>query len=114
VNEVIDQLDAYNNNNEADHHHYCDEELYDFKGLGQDPLEWLLENADEPCILPESSLPIFPDLNHQGDDDDDVVDDDDDDQGTATSMLEQSVVNEAVLNTIADPTVSVQSLFLPP
>jgi hypothetical protein len=59
-------------------------------------------------------LPIFPDLNHQGDDDDDVVDDDDDDQGTATSMLEQSVVNEAVLNTIADPTVSVQSLFLPP
>ena len=77
------------------------DEVFDFKELGvhQDPLEWLVEA--EPSILPESSLPVFPDLT------------------TTTNMQHvveetESHVSEDILNSIVDPNVTVQSLFLLP
>ena len=95
----------------------AEENLYDFRGFGEDPLEWLIET--EPSMLPESSLPIFPDLS-SGDDgqgqyylqanpplNESLV-------GGTSSELEPSVVDDAVLNNIVDPAVTVQSLFLLP
>lgn len=99
-----------------------EEQLYDFKDLGQDPLEWLVDA--EPSFLPESSLPLFPDLSSNGGDDGHhhyqappppetfggeaaVVEDSSYSVSSASSY-------EIALNNIVDPNVTVQSLFLLP
>ena len=111
------------------------EEMFDFKDLGQDPLEWLIEA--EPSILPESSLPVFPDLSpstvppstaqtqpvlepnvHQMPIVDSAESSEEDDnhlvEDTHSSSSAESYVNENILNSIVDPNVTVQSLFLMP
>lgn len=87
---------------------------YDFKELGgQDPLEWLVDV--EPSILPESSLPMFPDLSTQEIDvcdhfsEGNIVSED----GSSQSS-DSSLIHESALNTIVDPSVTVQSLLLLP
>jgi hypothetical protein len=91
------------------------EDIYDFQGFGQDPLEWLIDA--EPSILPESSLPMFPDLSSGGDDNNfgegHVVEDYS--SYSSTDATEPSdIVSDDILNSIADPNVTVQSLFLLP
>ena len=121
VADVIDQLDGFhalpthdpNKLTTAD----AGENVYDFKGLGQDPLEWLVDA--EPSMLPESSLPMFPDLSSTTTTTDNdhvmLLPDENHHHAAVDEMLEAtSVVNDAVLNSIADPTVTVQSLFLLP
>lgn len=105
-----------------------DDAFYDFnKELGQDPLEWLVEA--EPSILPESSLPIFPDLSSSstGESNGDSC------QHEVLSSLQQQqapklvengsssseededdAIVDAALSTMVDPTLTVQSLFLLP
>jgi len=61
-----------------------------------DALEWLVD-ADA-SILPESSLPLFPDLS----------------MGGADLEMPASMINEAALGTMGDPNVTVQSLLLLP
>lgn len=86
------------------------EDIYDFGAFGQDPLEWLVDA--EPSILPESSLPVFPDLS-TGDVDQQgelhVVED-----ATSEGSSDYVMIEESILSNIADPNISVQSLFLPP
>lgn len=106
---------------------------YDFKSLDeQDPLEWLVEQA-EPSILPESSLPVFPDLKSAADAEPSMqyhtlpynsyptatAEDDDDDvkavsDASSTGTLHAADIAETFLENIADPNVTVQSLFLMP
>jgi hypothetical protein len=87
---------------------------YDFKELGgQDPLEWLVDV--EPSILPESSLPMFPDLSSQEIDacdhysEGNIVSLD----GTSQSS-DSSLIHESALINMVDPSVTVQSLLLLP
>jgi hypothetical protein len=92
------------------------EDIYDFQDFGQDPLEWLIDA--EPSILPESSLPIFPDLSSSGGDDNNFGDGhvvEDYSSHSSTDATEPSdIVSDDILNSIADPNVTVQSLFLLP
>jgi SHAQKYF class myb-like DNA-binding protein len=105
--------------------------FYDFKGLGQDPLEWLVEA--EPSILPESSLPIFPDLSTTGENNNDDTSQQQHQVSASSSLQPQQqqpeivenstsssedddedAIVDAALNTMADPTLTVQSLFMLP
>lgn len=87
-----------------------------FDLLGEDPLEWLIETDCTQQYLPESSLPLFPFHTISSDDDklnihnDIDGDDDDNDDGNMAAMDSSS--NDLLLR-MADPNVTVQSLFLP-
>jgi hypothetical protein len=82
-----------------------------FDLLGEDPLEWLIE-TDTQQYLPESSLPLFPFL-----DDDKVVyageEEEEEPQELARKEPESDMVEDAILNNMVDPNVTMQSLFLP-
>jgi hypothetical protein len=71
-----------------------------------DPLEWLIETDGTQNYLPESSLPIFPFS------DDKLIVPDDDEEPSA-EMREMDLVQDAILNNMVDPNVTMQSLFLP-
>ena len=103
------------------------DELAAFEG---DPLEWLIETGvaaeddDErnggESLLPESSLPFFPELNK-----DKVVGQQEQQQQEQDSTIEEqahcapmvtaseTMVEDAISNNMVDPNVTVQSLFLP-
>ena len=79
--------------------------------LGQDPLEWLMDAA-EPSMLPESSLPIFPELSSSEPENSmdfpqalSTVSDDDTLNNTTEGVV------DAALNNMVDPSVTLQSLF---
>jgi hypothetical protein len=71
-----------------------------------DPLEWLIETDGTQNYLPESSLPIFPFS------DDKMIATDDEEESSA-EMREMDMVQDAILNNMVDPNVTMQSLFLP-
>lgn len=73
-------------------------------GLAEDPLEWLLD-GDVQSQLPESSIeqaPMFPDFS----------DVDAGDSGALTLQAQTASFDSSILDGIADPKVTVQSLFL--
>jgi hypothetical protein len=110
ANELYDVFHGYASKEAAD-------DGFDFTGLAQDPLAWLVDA--EPSILPESSLPVFPDLSSGGDDGhfmetDQIEPHIVEDSTSHTSAGDHSAIDESILNSIADPNVTVQSLFLPP
>ena len=73
-------------------------------GFAEDPLEWLLD-GDIQNHLPESSIeqaPMFPDFS----------DVNGDENGALTLQAQTSTFDASLLDTIADPKVTVQSLFL--
>lgn len=73
-------------------------------GFAEDPLEWLLD-GDIQNHLPESSIeqaPMFPDFS-------DVTGDD---TGALTLQAQTATFDASLLDPIADPKVTVQSLFL--
>lgn len=118
--EATDDVQAASNDADA---------FYDF---GQDPLEWLVDA--EPSILPESSLPIFPDLSSTGGNNDSssqqqqqvsllqqkqlqqqqpgIVENST--SSSSSSEDEEDAIVDAALNTMVDPTLTVQSLFMLP
>lgn len=68
---------------------------FDFQDMNEDPLEWLVD-LDTQRYLPESSLPpAFPELA------DAVVE----------NTTSASIIDDAVLNNMVDPAVTMQSLF---
>lgn len=102
-NTVIGELLDLSSDKASDHVGLQDNELqtedpsasFDFRDLNEDPLEWLID-LDTQRYLPESSLPpAFPELA------DTVVD-------NTTSI---SMIDDAVLNNMVDPAVTMQSLF---
>lgn len=90
----------------APHVSYKDEQLLmDVPhGFAEDPLEWLLD-GDIQNHLPESSIeqaPMFPDFS----------DVNGDDNGALTLQAQTATFDASLLEPIADPKVTVQSLFL--
>lgn len=80
-----------------------------FEIIGDDPLEWLIE-TDTHQFLPESSLPLFPDLSQ-----DKVVCEHMVLEAKNTSAQEQSansMVEDAISN-MTDTSITMKSLFLP-
>lgn len=76
-------------------------------GLAEDPLEWLLD-GDIQSHLPESSMeqaPMFPDFT-------DAVDHACDNNDALTLQAQAGSFDTSILDGIADPKVTVQSLFL--
>ena len=73
-------------------------------GFAEDPLEWLLD-GDIQNHLPESSIehaPMFPDFS----------DVNGGDNGALTLQAQAATFDASLLDPIADPKVTVQSLFL--
>lgn len=74
-------------------------------GLPEDPLEWLLD-GDIQCHLPESSIehaPMFPDFSNIAEDEE---------NGALTLQAQSGAFDASLLDSIVDPKVTVQSLFL--
>jgi hypothetical protein len=85
----------------------------DFDLLEEDPLEWLIETDCSQQYLPESSLPLFPFLQ-----DDKLIltepeDQRKDDDNALAKEPQTDMVQDALLNNMVDPNVTMQSLFLP-
>lgn len=88
VDLAVDKLDAYGTSD-------VPMETFDMQELGEDPLEWLVD-LDTQNYLPESSLPAFPELADP----------------VQEAAAQSSLVDDAVLNNMVDPIVTMQSLFL--
>jgi hypothetical protein len=86
----------------------------DFDLLEEDPLEWLIETDCSQQYLPESSLPLFPFLQDDKliltEPEDQCKDDDD---NALAKEPQTDMVQDALLNNMVDPNVTMQSLFLP-
>jgi hypothetical protein len=84
----------------------------DFDLLEEDPLEWLIETDCSQQYLPESSLPLFPFLQ-----DDKLIltepEGECKDDDAPAKEPQTDMVQDALLNNMVDPNVTMQSLFLP-
>jgi hypothetical protein len=61
----------------------------------EDPLEWLVDDLDTQQYLPESSLPMFPDFAEQ----------------PVSESSQSYLVEDALLNNMIDPGITLQTLF---
>ena len=66
----------------------------DIQEFQEDPLEWLVD-LDAQQYLPESSLPMFPELV----------------EAAPVPPVTSCIVEDALMNNMVDPNVTLQSLF---